>query len=136
MEQVGRFTPPTVGEKTSFFYCLETSGARAGRDLSQTRGKYLLCVGGGESDRLFDSSIQSPVLGESVSMYGPSDDNLNFYKDLMVKSHSAVFDIFYDQQLFFLREASGRQKESELLLTAVPVSAKRGRQLVFSRSIT
>lgn len=120
------------------FYCLETSGASAGRDLSQTRGKYLLCVGGGESDRLFDSSIQSPVLGESASMYGPSDDNLNFYKDLMVKSRRAVFDIFYDQQLFFffLREASWRQKERELLLAAVPVSAKQGRQWLFSRSIT
>lgn len=31
------------------------------------------------------SCVQSPVLGESVSMYSPSDDNLNFYKDLMVK---------------------------------------------------
>lgn len=43
----------------------------------------------------FDSSIQSPVLGESVSMYSPSDDNLNFYKDLMVKSRDGLFFLFH-----------------------------------------
>lgn len=43
----------------------------------------------------FDSSIQSPVLGESVSMYSPSDDNPNFYKDLMVKSHDGLFCLFH-----------------------------------------
>lgn len=74
---------------------METSGVRAEHDLFQTQVKYLLFVGG-ESDCLFDSSIQSPVLGESVSMYSPSDDNLNFYKELMVKSCLAVFYIFYD----------------------------------------
>ncbi|CAF90489.1 unnamed protein product, partial [Tetraodon nigroviridis] len=31
------------------------------------------------------SSVQSPVLGESVSMCSPSDGNQNFYQDLMVK---------------------------------------------------
>lgn len=39
---------------------------------------------------VFCSFIQSPVLGESVSMCSPSDDNPKFYEDLLVKSHDAL----------------------------------------------
>lgn len=39
------------------------------------------------------NSVQSPVLGESVSMCSPSDHNPNFYKDLMVKSCDAELGI-------------------------------------------
>lgn len=66
--------------------------------MTSSRHKLNICSLLMESDCLFDSSIQSPVLGESVSMYGPSDDNLNFYKELMVKSCHLVFDIFNDEQ--------------------------------------
>ncbi|TNM88096.1 hypothetical protein fugu_006317 [Takifugu bimaculatus] len=45
---------------------------------------------GQEVDASHCSSIQSPVLGESVSMYGPSDDNLNFYKELMTQVTSRL----------------------------------------------
>eukprot|EP00066_Takifugu_rubripes_P027738 XP_011617004.1 PREDICTED: SCL-interrupting locus protein [Takifugu rubripes] len=45
---------------------------------------------GQEVDASHCSSIQSPVLGESVSMYGPSDDNLIFYKELMTQVTSRL----------------------------------------------
>lgn len=99
--------PPAVGEE---FPSLQSGNKWADHDLCQTSVKYLLFVGG-ESDCLFDSPIQSPVLGESVSMYGPSDDNLNFYKELMVKSCHAVFHVFYDEQVF-LSGHSGQIRES------------------------
>lgn len=72
---------------------MDTSGLGAEHDLSHTWVKYSLFVGK-ESVCLFDSSIQSPVLGESASMYGPSDDSLNFYKELMVESCQSVIHVF------------------------------------------
>lgn len=69
----------------------------------------------------FGSSSQSPVLGESVSMCSPSDDNPNFYKDLMVKSHDALLWIFH--------------RQIKVLLAAVPLPTSRWRQRVFLHSI-
>lgn len=41
-------------------------------------------------------------------MYSPSEDNPNFYRDLMVKSHDAVWCIFHYQHLFVCVETACR----------------------------
>ena len=65
------------------------------------------------------SALQSLVLGESVSMYTPADDQRNFYEDLMVtarhsgRSHDPTPTLMSYPHLYRQNQLTSRLQESD-----------------------
>ncbi|XP_038556119.1 SCL-interrupting locus protein homolog [Micropterus salmoides] len=88
-----------------------------GAEDSHITGQEATCSPSGQL-----SGLQSPVLGESVSMYEPADDQQNFYHDLM------------DQLTSRLQESDSRQEEEEEEESSLSVVPDRPQSSHSSRS--
>ncbi|KAM3620130.1 uncharacterized protein V6R79_018648 [Siganus canaliculatus] len=57
------------------------------------------------------SALQSPVLGESASMYRPADDEQNFYHDLMTQLNSRLQESDIGQEVVAEKEEKKNEEE-------------------------
>ncbi|KAM4574616.1 SCL-interrupting locus protein homolog [Fundulus diaphanus] len=108
--QEERDPPPSPGSPPPS----SSSGAASSRDPSAHRAQEAdaarQTTPRPSSDPHSISGLQSPVLGESVSMYGPPEEQQSFYQNLMTQLNSRLQESDRNQEE--AAEASGRQDRS------------------------
>ncbi|KAF7202898.1 SCL-interrupting locus protein homolog isoform X2 [Nothobranchius furzeri] len=90
-----KLPPSSSSSLSSSSHDLSVRGPAGGPEEEEVRSTEVSCSA---SDHHSISRPQSPVLGESVSMYGPPEEQQSFYQNLMIRLNSRLQEAHHNQE--------------------------------------
>uniref|UniRef100_A0A1A8MQZ2 TAL1 (SCL) interrupting locus n=1 Tax=Nothobranchius pienaari TaxID=704102 RepID=A0A1A8MQZ2_9TELE len=90
-----KLPPSSSSSLSSSSHDLSVRSPAGGPEEEKVRSTEVSCSA---SDHHSISSPQSPVLGESVSMYGPPEEQQSFYQNLMTRLNSRLQESHHNQE--------------------------------------